>query len=246
MSANSVKPLIDGEEVFEDITKLITEAQQWCYLVVWGFDEDVRFSRNGQNDTASPTTEILLKQKAVAMLRAGIIPDIKILIWDGLLDDDYGKKRGLNDVGDLAVVAVRWRDVKCLRDQPFLDYMRKQLCAADGQLLLKLLNSYRKIQELQDDDSVKVYFPSGIHVALQKHPIDTSELVPSFFDGLTKSLKRIFLNQVDKALSYIGLAKHEEISIMGSHHQKFVLTERGCYIGGLNFRKTIGIAGSIC
>ena len=237
MSNNSVKPLIDGEEVFEDIAKLIKEAQRWCYLVVWGFDEDVRFSRDGQNNTATPIAEQLLKQKAVAMLRAGIIPDIKILIWNGLLDDDYSKTDGSNDVGDLGVVTVLWKDVKCLRDQPFLDYMRRQLSAADDQLLLKLLSSYREIQELQDDDSVKVSFPSGIHVAMQKHPIDTNELVPSFFDGLTKSLKRIFLNQVLKALSYIGLAKYEEKSIMGSHHQKFVLTERGCYIGGLNFQK---------
>lgn len=237
MGNNSVKPLIDGEEVFGDIAKLIDEAQRWCYLVVWGFDEDVRFSRNGQNDTATLTTVELLKKKAVAMLRAGNVPDIKILIWNGLLDDDYSKTDGSNDVGDLGIVAVRWKDVKCLQYQPFLDYMRMQLSAADDQLLLKLLNSYREIQELQDDDSVEVYFPSGIHVALQKHPIDTSELVPSFFDGLSKSLKRIFLNQARKVLSYIGLAKYEEKSIMGSHHQKFVLTERGCYIGGLNFQK---------
>ncbi|MEK6737371.1 MAG: hypothetical protein AABY74_01745, partial [Planctomycetota bacterium] len=194
MSNNSVKPLIDGEEVFEDIAKLIKEAQRWCYLVVWGFDEDVRFSRDGQNDTATPIAEQLLKQKAVAMLRAGIIPDTKILMWNGLLDDDYSKTDGSNDVGDLGVVTVLWKDVKCLRDQPFLDYTRRQLSAADDQLLLKLLSSYREIQELQDDDSVKVSFPSGIHVAMQKHPIDTNELVPSFFDGLTKSLKRIFLN----------------------------------------------------
>ena len=237
MDNNSVKPLIDGEEVFEDIAKLINDAQRWCYLVVWGFDENIRFSRNGQNDTATPTAMQLLKQKAVTMLRDGIIPDIKILIWNGLLDDDYSNEDGSNDVGDLAVVTVPWKEVKCLMDQQFLDYMRNQLSAADDQLLLKLLNSYRGIQELQDDDSVGVSFPSGIHVALQKHPMDTSELVPSFFDGLTKSLKRIFLNQVSKALSYIGIAKYEEKSIMGSHHQKFVLTERGCYIGGLNFQK---------
>lgn len=237
MGINSVKPLIDGEEVFEGIEKLIDEAQRWCYLVVWGFDEDVRLSRNGQNDTTIPTTEKLLKQKAVAMLRAGNVPDIKILIWNGLLDDDYSNKDGSNDVGDLAIVTVPWKDVKGLQDLPFLDYMRSRLSAEDENLLLKLLNSYREIQELQGNDGAEVSFPSGIHVAMQKHPIDTSEVIPSFFDGLSKSLKRIFLNQVCKALSYIGLAKCEEMSIMGSHHQKFVLTERGCYIGGLNFHK---------
>ena len=237
MNSNSVKPLIDGEEVFEDISKLINDAKRWCYLVVWGFDENIRFSKNGQNNATTPTAEKLLKQKAVAMLRAGIVPDIKVLIWNGLLDDDYSNKDGSNDVGDIAVVTVPWKDVKGLQDQPFLDYMRGHFCAENDRILLKFLKSYREIRELQDNNGMEVSFPSGIHVTLQKHPIDAKGLISAFYDGVVKSLLRIAINMTMKALSYVAQTNYEEISIMGSHHQKFVLTEQGCYIGGLNFQK---------
>ncbi|MCP4413036.1 MAG: hypothetical protein GY808_10800, partial [Gammaproteobacteria bacterium] len=40
---NSVKPLIDGENVFPEIASIIKDAQRWCYIGTWGFDEDVRF-----------------------------------------------------------------------------------------------------------------------------------------------------------------------------------------------------------
>ena len=219
---NSVQPAIDGEEVFEEIYHLINKAKQWCYLTLWGFDEDVVFSKLGQNIPSIPTAEKLLKQKAVSLLSGGITPDIKVLVWDYFTDNSYDD--GLNDVGDLSIVKPQWKDIKNLTDRDFINYMRQCGSAAEGKLLLYFFNEYKKVKELQNNGNLEVYFPSGILVVLEKHKVQ----------GLFISFWRVISNKIRKLLCS---SASEEKAMMGSHHQKFVLTEQGCYIGGLNFHK---------
>lgn len=191
---NSVKPLIDGENVYPEIARIIKDTQRWCYIGIWGFDEDVRFSRKGQNDSTVPTAEKMLKEKAVSLHQAGITPDIKVLVWDATGENDYSG-RG-NNVGDISIVTVSWKVIREYSEQEFIEYMRQNGSAADKKLLLYFFKVYGEMETLRPDS--KVYFPSGIYVVLQKHN--------------TKPF-------------------------LGSHHQKFVLTEQACYVGGLNFHK---------
>ncbi len=190
---NSVKPLIDGENVFPEIASIIKDAQRWCYIGTWGFDEDIRFSGKGQDDEKVHTAEIMLKDKAISMLRAGITPDIKVLVWDATGENDYSG-RG-NNVGGISIVTTRWKEIKDLSEDKFVEYMRKKKSAADKKLLLYFFKVYGEMETLRP--GYKVYFPSGIYVVLQKH----------------------------------------NTNFLGSHHQKFVLTEKACYIGGLNFHR---------
>ncbi|MCP4255329.1 MAG: hypothetical protein GY775_18385 [Candidatus Scalindua sp.] len=190
---NSVKPLIDGENVFPEIAKIIKGAQRWCYIGIWGFDEEVRFHKDGQNNSTVPTAEKMLKKKDVSMLRSGTTPDIKVLVWNATAEDDYSG-RG-NNVGDISIVTVNWKEIKEKSEAKFIEYMRKRESAADEKLLLYFFKVYGEMETLRPDS--KVCFPSGIYVVLQKH----------------------------------------NTNFLGSHHQKFVLTEKACYIGGLNFHK---------
>lgn len=163
-SSNSVEPLADGETVFPRIADVIGDAGEFCYVAIWGFDEDVRFAADGPDDAGTPTAEELLKEVAMDMRRAGREPNVKVLLWEATADPDY--EGGGNDVGDLAVDEVEWADIRRRLDPDFLDYMRDRGNAASDGDLLYCMSRYRALS----DPPEEVYFPTGVEVALQNHP----------------------------------------------------------------------------
>lgn len=197
VTVKSVQPYADGERVFPEITNLINSAERWIYLATWAFDETIRFTGSVGQYVSDNIALDLIKNRAMAMLNAGVTPDIKILVWDSPLDpSDF--TGSFNKVGQLGVVILKLGTIRGMSDNQFIQYIRGQGCAAERSLLLAFFGEYKKMRRLSG--STDVHFPSGVQVILNDHP---KWGIPTF----------------------------------GSHHQKFIVTEKAAYVGGLNFHK---------
>ncbi|MCH7738308.1 MAG: hypothetical protein IH872_13020 [Chloroflexi bacterium] len=197
-----LQPMVDGEVVFPAVANLVEQSERFCFIATWGFDEDVRLGGTGQNDPATPDAESLLKRHAVELARIAerrvsprtirrVHGNVRVLVWDATLDLDW--TGGGNDLGDMTVVWIDWRDVRGMRGSQAADYLRTQGLSGEARWLLAEVHStYRRLR----NPPGRLPYPSGVMAAIQAHPT------------------KYFL---------------------GSHHQKFVVTEHGSYVGGLNF-----------
>ncbi len=114
-----ILPLVDGDNVFPEVANLIQESEHFCYIGIWGFDEDVRFNDSGQSN--APDAATLLRAQSVALARlaesrvtgraiAHAHGDVRVLVWDATLDDDFSGNG--NNIGSLGTVMVPWRNVR--------------------------------------------------------------------------------------------------------------------------------------
>ena len=198
----TILPLIDGENVFPAIADVIRGADHFCYLAVWGLDESVRLTAAGQNDP--PSAQTLLREQSVAMARlaeARALPrerdrvhgDVRVLVWDATLDDDFLGSG--NDIGNVGVSTVRWRDVRRLRPRAAAAWLRDNGHSGESRALLAAIHGlYRRLLS----PPAEVVYPSGVLATTQNHPTAPA---------------------------------------LGSHHQKFCVTENNAYVGGLNLHR---------
>lgn len=197
-----IAPLIDGEHVFPAIAEVIRQSEHFCLLATWGMDEDVRLNNVGQADPPSMAT--LLRSQSVALARLAesranrlmvnrVHGDVRALIWDATLDDDFSGFG--NNIGTLGTVEVPWRDVRRLNGTQTAAYLRDQGLSGEARELLAAVHGY--FRQLRHPPGAVAY-PSGVLATTQNHPAS---------------------------------------STFGSHHQKFCVTEKNAYVGGLNFHR---------
>lgn len=174
--AGYVKPFADGSEGFPAIQSLTGSASNLCFIATWGFDEDIRWSGAGQNDTGTPTAVEHLKARAVEMARLAesrvsprtrsrVYSNIRVLLWDASLDDDFGGSG--NDIGSMSLSWVDWNDVRGLTPQQIGQWLRdRDLSGESRQVLAGIHDHYRRLRRPEPE----IPYPSGIMVATQNHP----------------------------------------------------------------------------
>ncbi|MEM7038581.1 MAG: hypothetical protein AAF570_16470, partial [Bacteroidota bacterium] len=188
----SIEPLRDGIQVFPRTSQLIQEYEDFLNIAVWGFDEEVRFSANGQRGNNDPPLYLELRRKALEMrVVHNRDPRIKVLIWEATVDNDYTPEG--NYAFKVNTMVYKWRDIEPLSEAQFMQLIRSAFGAEREDILLRILELYR---QSNPNPETEVYFPTGVHLVVQNHPIRY---------------------------------------LLGSHHQKIVLTEKAAYVGGLNF-----------
>lgn len=172
--ATSVTPLIDAEENFPAIESLIEDAERFIYIVNLGLDEKTNIKHTDQiYQSGRPESEWLSIEKALKnrIARNSSPPlEIKILLWNTFVFADADQYSGdFSDVGDMIVVRKRWGDVNGPDPQTrtfgqFLTRIRRVSCARRS-ILEKFYEAYRG-----ERDGTVLPFPTGIEVALEKHP----------------------------------------------------------------------------
>lgn len=174
----SVRPLVDGVQIAPALAELIEEAEHYVYLAWWALDARLRLSADGQKSPGGGAWDgaalvEVIKQRAATRLAQGATLEVKILVWDHLLDDEYAL--GSSYLEPLTHSLVPWAALKgfdlddaggkrdalaVLRGAPYRS-------VAPSDQLLALLRTYRRRPAIADDTLLR--FPSGLVVATQDH-----------------------------------------------------------------------------
>lgn len=174
----SVRPLVDGVQIAPALAELIDEAEHYVYLAWWALDARLRLSADGQKTPGGGAWDgaalvEAIKRRAATRLAQGGTLDVKILIWDHLLDDEYAI--GSSYLEPLTRCLVPWAALKDFDvedpsgQRAALDVLRgaPYRSVAPSAQLLALLRTYRRRPAIADATLLR--FPSGLTVATQDH-----------------------------------------------------------------------------
>ena len=195
---DTVELLIDGMANMPAIDELCRTAEHFIYFAFLALDEDTRLTTGSQTGPSANAWHLERVLKDALTRRPEGALDVKVLVWEppagvvgGILIDMDLYATYFTDLGDLTQTRVRWGSVRGANFSEF----RRRVTQVSG-AAINFLNEFRDRWYRNASDNDDVYLPSGVHVAVEKHP-----------------------------------------NLTGSHHQKFVLTDRGLWVGGLNFQK---------
>ncbi len=251
---SSIEPMNDASRVYPRIARLINDAQQYVHVAIWGFDDELRLSATGEtpvllsrqspslappNSRESPVENLHCDLNDAKNLQATPDPESSIVLLRckatdlALRGEAAAATPTDKDKARSEVMVLVWNN---LFDDLFNAGLQKAATNVDDLAYLwvrrtDLLNSWIAAgPRLHDELRTR---GSGESMEVLN---ELQRLYGRLLQNTTQRPRPEYL-PMPTGIYVLSASNFAPNFPFGSHHQKLLATERGAYVGGLNFLK---------